>query len=891
MGQVGEGTDRWRRIEEIFQAALDTPEDRRAAYLQRACGGDGSLRNEVESLLARDTEDSDTIAAIIDDTAASVLHDGAPLDAMDGAELGNYRIIREIGRGGMGAVYLAVRADRTFEKQVAIKLVKRGIDTDAVLKRFWYERRILAALEHPYIARLVDGGTSPDGRPYFVMDYIAGSPLDVYCREQQLTVNQRCELFRRICEAVSYAHRSLVIHRDLKPSNVLVTPEGVPKLLDFGIARLLSVDAAEVTIAGTMAGPGGNRALTPEFASPEQMRGGAVTTATDVYSLGATLRAILPPGAPIASDLATIIGKATREEIEQRFASVADFSEDLRRYAAGLPITARQQTLTYRAGKFARRHRAGVAAGAAFTLLAFAGIAAIVWESRAAQVGQAAAEQRLSQAVEMANRTLSDLNGSIGQLPGTTEARRQIVRNTMEYLDRLAKDTGNDPRVLTALATAYVRVGEVLGNSNFSNLGDLPGSLGSYQKALDIIGPKLVSLAATAHQGKGDVLEALGRGTEAEKEDRAAIAIADHLLSAAPGSFEAQYQSIEAHYALDWLIYSARPGECERDARQQLPPAIQLAAAQPQNLNAQIMLANIYSLIGTAIDRSGHPREALEFFRKAIQAREAVFQGNPRNTRVTRDLMMGYGHAGDLLGSPLMTSLGDYKGALTYYGKAEQLAEQMSGADASDKRASYDLGMIRTRVGATLIAAGDPKKASGELDRAIAQFEPLIAISPTSATYSHGVAMAYEFRARAAWLLGSREEALTWYRRSLAGTEDLLKARPADLAGRKQKVSDLGPIALLLAISGDRAAAIKIADQAVTEAKELPISYVARSWSWYAQTREQLKDYQAAATGYAQAVEAWKKMPDIAFSPPIQTEIREAERKAAACRKRAVPPL
>jgi serine/threonine protein kinase len=284
-------SEHWRRIEEVFQSALDIPEGQRDDWLSHACAGDTQLRQEVEGLLARDADESPLISGIIEGTAASLFDDDAPLDAMAGMELGHYRVIRELGRGGMGAVYLAVRADLTFDKQVAIKLVKRGIDTDAVLQRFWYERRILAGLDHPYIARLVDGGTSPDGRPYFVMEYVDGKPLDVYAREQNLSIEQRCELFRKICEAVSYAHRNLIIHRDLKPANVLVTADGTPKLLDFGIARLLSVDPGEHTISG----PSGSRALTPEFASPEQVRGDAVSTATDVYSLGATLKAIPRP--------------------------------------------------------------------------------------------------------------------------------------------------------------------------------------------------------------------------------------------------------------------------------------------------------------------------------------------------------------------------------------------------------------------------------------------------------------------------------------------------------------------------------------------------------------------------------------------------------------------
>jgi serine/threonine protein kinase len=888
-------SDRWRRIEELFISALDIPPGKRDTFLKNACVADPELRLEVESLLARDPGEPDTvgppaIACIIEGTAASYFDDQTPPDAMVGAELGSYRIIRELGRGGMGAVYLAVRADQTFEKQVAIKLVKRGVDTDAVLQRFWYERRILAGLEHPYIARLVDGGTSPDGRPYFVMEYVDGKPLDTYVRDKNLSISERCELFRKIAEAVSYAHRNLIIHRDIKPVNILVTPDGTPKLLDFGIARLLSIEPGERTITGNPDFP-----LTPEFASPEQARCEAVTTATDVYSLGATLRAVLPSGNP--HDLATIICKATREEIDQRYASVADFSEDIRRYLSGLPILARQQTLAYQAGKFIHRHGAGVAVFALANLLIFGAITAIIWESRKAEHGRKEAEQRLSQAVEMADRTLKDVNTSIAELPGTTEARREIVRSTLDYLNRLAKDSDNDPRVLTALATAYIRVGDVLGNSNFPNLGDLAGSLATYQRALAVIGslladdpddPKLQVLASQAHEGAATILSSQGHDSEAEIEYRQSVALADKALSRSPGDADLQNQALDAHYAFNMHRYTLQPEETQQDVLRLLPVAEKLAAAHPNDLDRQNALSEVYSLLGTAANRLGRINDALGYYRKAVVVREAIYQRNPRSTKIQRNLMIVYGHVGDMLGSPFTGCIGDYRGALQYYQKAATIAEDMRRTDPSDKRAAFDVGMIWTRIGASRQFTGDALHSNADLDHAIAQFEPLLAGSPGNATYARATAMAYEYRGIGTSLLGNRAAALIWYRKSLALTEGLLKSRAADNLARVQKIAVEGPMSNLLALDGNRVDAVRIADRMLQDIDQLKDPrrdiHVARGWWWYAQTYEAIHDSAAAAAAYEKSVEAWRKVIGNATISPYKQQAQDANRKAAQYR-------
>src|ERR1044071_3483336 len=286
--------ERWQQIEDIFQTALDLAPEERNPYITKACEGDEDLKRQVQTLLTQYHETN----KLLDDTLsihgdmhalAALIEDES--DPMIGRRIGAYRVEREIGRGGMGAVYEAVRADNMFRKRVAIKLVKRGMDTDFILRRFRNERQILATLDHPYIARLLDGGTTDDGLPYFVMEYIEGLPVYRYCDERQLTVSERLRLFSMVCDAVNYAHQKLVIHRDIKPSNIMVTPGGVPKLLDFGIAKLLNPEfAGEITLDPTATAM---RLMTPEYAAPEQVRGEPVSPATDVYSLGVLLYELL----------------------------------------------------------------------------------------------------------------------------------------------------------------------------------------------------------------------------------------------------------------------------------------------------------------------------------------------------------------------------------------------------------------------------------------------------------------------------------------------------------------------------------------------------------------------------------------------------------------------
>ncbi|MCG3164156.1 MAG: Serine/threonine-protein kinase PknD [Acidobacteria bacterium] len=430
--------ERWRRVEELFLTVADRPAAEREAYLTRVCGDDDELRREVLSLLACDTTE-DFIQKPIAGAAVS-LSPGSRND-LTGKRVGPYRLTRLIGRGGMGAVYEAAREDDQFRQQVAIKLIRGGLDSDFARKRFVRERQILASLDHPHIARLFDGGATEDGRPYFVMEFVDGEPITDYCRRRNLSLDEKLKLFRDVCSAVQHAHQKLVVHRDLKPSNILINKEGAPKLLDFGIAKLLTPEPGEaVTRTETAV-----RLMTPDYASPEQARGLGVTTVSDVYSLGVVLyellterrpfqfetyspleieRAICDTEAPAPSevarqqtggspklarqlegDLDNIALMALRKEPERRYQSVEQFSDDLRRHLIGLPVKARPDTFSYRASKFARRHRVAVVAA---TLVLLSLLGGILATTRAAR--QARAERdRANQAAATAEAAIQSL--------------------------------------------------------------------------------------------------------------------------------------------------------------------------------------------------------------------------------------------------------------------------------------------------------------------------------------------------------------------------------------------------------------------------------------------------------------------------------------------------
>ena len=501
--------ERFRQIETAFEQALDWPSAERLARLLEVHGDDPELCREVEAMLAA----SDGSSMIGDSVRRAVLAgnfgEGTFEDRVP-EKIGAYRVLGEIGRGGLATVLLAERHDDAYRMQVAIKLVRRGLDTADILLRLRQERQILARLDHPHIARLLDGGSTEDGRPYVVMERIEGVPIDRYCQEHQLGLRARLQLFAAVGKAVAYSHRNLIIHRDIKPANILVTPGGEPKLLDFGIAKLLRPEEHDPGNAAHTSP--GLRLLTPEYASPEQIEGRPLTTATDVYSLGILLYELLtgerpyrsepgasrlpaqarssppePPsgrsrrlqaagrgaGTPEATvlpaiaaarlngDLDTIVLAALRLEPERRYASVEQMVDDVERYLDDLPIKARPDSRVYRARKFVRRHRAAVAAGLAlFGIL----LASTVVTTRQAIL----AEQQRVRAEAQSQRTarVSELLVRIFNVADPGEARGNTI-TAREILDRAAdnleKEIGDQPEDLAAMAETMGRVYRGLG--------------------------------------------------------------------------------------------------------------------------------------------------------------------------------------------------------------------------------------------------------------------------------------------------------------------------------------------------------------------------------------------------------------------------------------------
>lgn len=411
--------EKWARIKQLLDEAWDLGPDTRDAYLDQACQNDYSLRLQIDALLAVDSEDDSFLESPFFSTMQK--------DRLEGQRLGPYRLVKELGRGGMGAVFLAEREDDAFEKQVAIKLIREGLNNTAFLNRFLQERQILAGLEHPNIARLIDGGAFESGRPYFVMEYVKGEPLDSYCDNHNLSITQRLALFQIICDVVHFAHQNLVVHRDLKPSNILVSEDGVPKLLDFGIAKILDRRGLEIPKASTVEGM---RPMTPEYASPEQIRGEAISTTSDIYALGVLLCKLLTGRSPyrlkkttpnelenaickqeamkpsflisselkgrktqtsipqssiedprklvrkLEGDLDNIVLMALRKEPNRRYDSAAQFSDDIRRHLKGFPVVAHRDSWWYRTRKFVSRNRisASLALFFLFILITFGGV-------------------------------------------------------------------------------------------------------------------------------------------------------------------------------------------------------------------------------------------------------------------------------------------------------------------------------------------------------------------------------------------------------------------------------------------------------------------------------------------------------------------------------------
>ena len=763
--------ERWRQIKEIFQAAFELPPRERSACVQQACAGDAELRAEVESLLLS-VEEEEFLSG-----AAAYVPEALADEAWDrniGRRIGAYRIVRQIGEGGMGAVYLAERAGE-FQQRAAIKLLRAGMDSRGIVARFRRERQILAGLDHPNIARLLEGGTTEEGRPYFVMEYVEGEPIDAYAARHGLGIEERLRLFQQVCAAVQYAHQNLVVHRDIKPGNILVAGTsggpGVPKLLDFGIAKLLASDVPRETMGLTQAGL---RPMTPEYASPEQVRGEPVTTAADVYSLGAVLYQLLagkaphdfPSSAPaemervicetdprppsqvasetiarqLRGDLDTIVLKAIERDPRRRYGSAEQLSADIQRRLDGRPIQARPQTLVYRAGRFLRRNRVSVAAAALVMVSLAAGTTAATWQAHIARAQRLRAEKRFNDVRQLAHTFLFDFHDAIQNLPGATPARRLVVDKALEYLNGLAQEAAGDQALERELAEAYLRVGDVEGNPRVSNLGDSAGALDSYGRAL---------------------------------------AIAERAVRRDPQALDWQRYLARAHLDVgDMLAPRSGPAAAVPHYRQAVRIFQTIAPRVAQDLAAQFEMCSAYESLGDALGNPGLPnlgdaQGAEDAYEKARSGEAAIAAAHPDNLRSRR----GVG-AMDMKIGDVEMGLGQVEAGLRHYQSATQVFEMAVARDPLNPTTRLLFGLATGKVGSAFEAAGQTPAALAQYRKASDIQRALMEADPRNEQSKNSYALSLQTCARLFSKTGDRAGALPLYREALGIFQQLLSADP-----------------------------------------------------------------------------------------------------------------
>ncbi len=795
-------SDYWRLVEEIFHEALDVPVGARASFIRERCGGDPAMEREVRG----------TLAGYEEQERISLLRASRPLE---GSRVGAFEIVRKIGEGGMGAVYLARRVE-DFEQRAAIKLIS-GTPAAAALmaERFLEERQILAGLEHPNIARLLDGGVTRDGQPYLVMEYVEGVRLDEYCESHHLSVRQRLEVFGKICAAVHYAHQHLVIHRDLKPGNILVNAAGEPKLLDFGIAKVLAPPGSGTEQTLTMIT---SLLLTPQYASPEQIQGLPCTVASDVYSLGVILYELLAgrgpfsatassaaemiaavvtseaqrpsslaPAdrkAPLRGDLDSIAMKALAKKPEDRYGSVEQFSEDITRHLDGLPVIAVEGTRVYVARKFLRRHRVGVASVIFILLLLIAGLAGTLWQARVADKERALAEQRFSDSRKLANYLLFPLYDAVQALPGSLPVRAGMASQSLLYLDRLAAAKGQDRALSLELAEGYLRLGEILEAplGGGDSLGNASEAYESDQKAIGILDTlerenasdvRVQQDLARAYFQLGPALNLLGHNRDAIAKLNQSTAIFERLVAANPRDLDRQVDAGQAYVALMDVIGSPGGGLTEQGATDRVLAAAQKARAHleaalaisPEDARALLSLSRAENLAGT-VQMMLDPRLGIATIRKGLEALSRLPPAE-RDTpeaeinRARMENMIAFGEA----------QIGEYADALRMLEHPRQVYDRTATVDPKNAtNARRRMNVYRT-LAMVQLALGNKNEALSDYQKLIDLSNALAAIDPSKAS---NFVIGAEAQGRAAKILASEgrmDQAAQYSKASIATLE------------------------------------------------------------------------------------------------------------------------
>ena len=672
----------WEAIDEIFQTALAAqPADRPALVARLA--GDTPAAREVLSLLAAHFE-SET-GSFLEPLGAGAA-DGAP-PALDGVRIGPYELIREIGHGGMGTVYLGRRADGMFQHEVAIKLTRWPVPDAEASRRFSAERSILASLKHPNVVTLLDGGVTATGHPYLITEFVEGEPLTVFVRRGQLTLDARLRLFQHVCAGVHVAHQHGIVHRDLKPANILVTADGVPKILDFGVAKILDAGGGDQTQTATAP------AFTPNYASPEQLRQQPVTIASDVYALGVLLYELvagtrpresegkpldevladllrgtttrpsqasrrvadLPyDGARLQGDLDAIVLKAMRLEPDARYASADEFARDIGRFLDGQPIVARDPSFGYLARKIVARHKAAAAIAAVAIVGIVAALAAAVWQRQQAETARAAAELRFNEVRRLANTLIYKLDDAM-RTRSPTEARQMLVAEALTYLDGLAASSP-DPALQLELAEGYRRVGEIQGSAGAANLGDRSGAIASLGLALALVEPLE---ADPAHRGRAlALLVGINRqlsgltgrdGVDGLRPARAALAAAERWV-AHDGSDQARRALASAHFAMASAVAPPDDRAHWEAAGREFEA---LLAERPDDPDRMRNVALVDKYMVNLLEGTGEFDEGLRRAERAARLDERRLEMRPRDPQARLDAAISYGQLAAMTREPV----------------------------------------------------------------------------------------------------------------------------------------------------------------------------------------------------------------------------------------------
>ena len=702
-------------VEGLFHEVADLPVEARARYFtERNIGA--MTRREVEALVVFDSRSNTLLERDIGTVAQGALARLVP----NGLQCGPYRLGDSLGQGGMGTVHLAERVDGEVAQQVAVKLLRPGADDPRLRQRFLSERQILASLSHPNIARLLDAGHREDGQPYLVMEYVEGKPIDVYTAG--LGVRPKVILFLKVCAAIAYLHRNLVVHRDLKPPNILVTGEGEPKLLDFGIAKMLDL-ASDSTVTGM-------RMLTPDYASPEQVVGGPVTTATDIYSLGAVLYKLVtgtsphqfdgnsveaiawaipdgkitPPSklAPgIEDDLNTIVMKALRREPQERYATVEQFAEDLENYLLSRPIRARKGDAWYRTRKFLRRYWLPVAMSA----LAIGGLSGGALMANRQRV---IAQRRFVEVRQLSNR-LFDIDAEVRKTPGTTKARQLIVDTSLEYLQKLSADAGEDRDLALEVGNAYMRVARVQGVPISANLGQMDQAEKNLRVAEEFMHSVVESQPANRTALLRSAQAAHDRMLLARLSGRSEEALAFARKSA--GWLEkfhaASSDKPEAAAILSSYLNVADQYMLER----QFDDALRLARRGTDlahSLDSPSYAGTFLWVSAEVFRRRGDLDGALKESRESVRILEAAAKNDEQGA--TMNLILALIRQARILGEDQAISMGRPEQAVALLDRSFQIADRFVHQDPNDQNARGRLAMAGIAM-ANIVRHSDPSRA------------------------------------------------------------------------------------------------------------------------------------------------------------------------------------